>query len=101
MSDTQLLELTSVKKIRILYKRNGRMKLSFNLTSEEAQAFKNFFEAVNVNNNTEEEFVKAAFILGLRSMEASIIERMKEEAEKAETSEEPEIVEDDTEETEE
>ena len=77
------------------------MKLSFNLTQDEAQAFKNFFEAVNVNNNTEDEFVKAAFILGLRSMEASIIERMKEEAAKAEESQEPEIVEEETNETEE
>lgn len=60
------------------------MKLSFNLSTEEATAFKNFFTAINVNNNTEEEFIKAAFILGLRSMEQSVLEKMKTELEKAE-----------------
>lgn len=59
------------------------MKLTFNLNTEEATAFKNFFNAVNVNNNKEEEFIKAAFILGLRSMEQSILEKMKAEVEKA------------------
>ena len=82
------------------------MKLQFNLSKEEATAFKNFYEAVNVNNNTEEEFVKAAFILGLRTMEKSILEQMKAEIEKQQqeegVSESVEFVEeDDTEKTEE
>jgi hypothetical protein len=81
------------------------MKLQFNLSKEEATAFKNFYEAVNVNNNTEEEFVKAAFILGLRTMEKSILEQMKAEIEKQQqeegVSESVEFVEeDDTEKTE-
>jgi len=59
------------------------MKLTFNLNTDEATAFKNFFNAINVNNNSEEEFIKAAFILGLRSMEKSILEKMKAEVEKA------------------
>lgn len=76
------------------------MKLSFNLTKEEAQAFKNFFSSVNVNGNSEEDFIKTAFILGLRSMEATILEKMKEELQKqsADTSGAVEFVEDDTEE---
>ena len=83
------------------------MKLQFNLSKDEATAFKNFYEAVNVNNNTEEEFVKAAFILGLRTMEKSILEQMKAEIEKQQqeegVSESVEFVEeeDDTEKTEE
>ena len=108
MSDTQELrsENLTVKKTRILTRRNGRMKLQFNLSKDEATAFKNFYEAVNVNNNTEEEFVKAAFILGLRTMEKSILEQMKAEIEKQQqeegVSESVEFVEeDDTEKTEE
>jgi len=85
MNDTKsLVENISFKKLRILERKNGRMKLSFNLSTEEATAFKNFFTAINVNNNTEEEFIKAAFILGLRSMEQSVLEKMKTELEKAE-----------------
>ena len=80
------------------------MKIQFNLNKEEAEAFTNFFNAVNVNNNSEEEFTKAAFILGLQSMERSIVEKMKQEYEnemaEKETSE-PEIVEEETNETEE
>jgi hypothetical protein len=109
MSDQQELpssKLKTIKKIRILNRRNDRMKLQFNLSKEEATAFKNFYEAVNVNNNTEEEFVKAAFILGLRTMEKSILEQMKAEIEKQQqeegVSESVEFVEeDDTEKTEE
>ena len=76
------------------------MKLQFNLSKEEATAFKNFFNAVNVNDNTEEEFIKAAFILGLRSMEATILENLaKAEAEQgAEEAPDAEFVGDDTEE---
>jgi len=81
------------------------MKIQFNLTKEEAEAFTNFFNAVNVNNNSQEEFTKAAFILGLQAFERSIVEKMKAEYEKEmaeKQSEEPEIVEeDDTEKTEE
>ena len=78
-----LTEDLSFTKLRILERGNGRMNLIFNLSTEEATAFKNFFSAINVNNNTEEEFIKAAFILGLRSMEKAILEKMKDEAEKA------------------
>ena len=79
------------------------MKLSFNLTKEEAQAFKNFFTSVNVNGNSEEDFIKTAFILGLRSMEATILEKMKAELEKqaSEKSESVEVVEEESNETEE
>ena len=108
MSDQQELlssKLKTIKKVRILRRRNDRMKLSFNLTKEETEAFKNFFNAVNVHNNTEEEFVKTAFILGLKKMEQTIYEQMQKELlkqqEQTETSESVEIVEDGTEETEE
>ena len=74
------------------------MKVQFNLTKEEGDAFKNFFNAVNVNDNTEEEFVKAAFILGLKRMEDAIIRKMQEEMKKEEEQAEgPEIIEDDAE----
>jgi len=80
------------------------MKLQFNLSKDEATAFKNFYSAVNVNDNTEEEFIKAAFILGLRTMEKSILEQMKAEMEKQQqeegVSESVEFVEDETNETE-
>ena len=78
-----LTEDLSFTKLRILERGNGRMKLTFNLNTDEATAFKNFFNAINVNNNSEGEFIKAAFILGLRSMEQSIMEKMKAEVEKA------------------
>ena len=102
MSDSTLLaNKLSFKKLRILTRKNGRMKVQFNLTKEEGDAFKNFFNAVNVNDNTEEEFVKAAFILGLKSMEDAIIRKMQEEMKKEEEQAEgPEIIEDDAETTE-
>ena len=104
MEDTDLKsESLTIKKTRILRRRNDRMKIQFNLNKEEATAFTNFFNAVNVENNSEEEFTKAAFILGLQAMERSIVERMKEEYEKemaSKESEEPEIVEEDAESTE-
>jgi hypothetical protein len=108
MSDQQELlssKLKTIKKVRILRRRNDRMKLSFNLTKEEAEAFNNFYTAVNIHGNTEEEFVKTAFILGLKKMEQTIYEQMQKELlkqqEQTETSESVEIVEDETEETEE
>jgi len=109
MSDQQelLSENLSVKKVRVLRRRNDRMKLSFNLTKDEATAFSNFFKSVNVNGHSEEEFIKTAFILELRSMETTTLHKMKEELEKAqqtgEASEAVEFVEeeDDTEKTEE
>jgi hypothetical protein len=103
MSDTKLLELESIKKTRILHRRNGRMKIQFNLTKEEGEAFQNFFKVVSQPDMTEEQFSKTAFMIGLQSMERAIIQRMSEEAQKQAESEdaEPEIVEDGTEKTEE
>ena len=80
------------------------MKIQFNLTKPEAEAFKNFFNVVNQSGLSEEEFTKTAFMVGLQSMERAVIQRMAEEAEKAEAeqAQEPEIIEDnETEETEE
>jgi|DEB0MinimDraft_10_1074344.scaffolds.fasta_scaffold01434_4 hypothetical protein len=103
MSDTKLLELESIKKTRILHRRNGRMKIQFNLTKEEGEAFQNFFKVINQPDMTEEQFSKTAFMIGLQQMERAIIQRMTEEAQKQAESEgaEPEIVEDETEKTEE
>ena len=60
------------------------MKVQFNLTKEESEAFTNFMNSVNVNNLTETDFCKSAFIIGLQAMEQSIIaevqKRMEEEA---------------------
>jgi len=53
------------------------MKVQFNLTKEEAEAFSNFFNAVNVNGLSETDFCKSAFIIGLQAMEASIMNEMK------------------------
>lgn len=53
------------------------MKVQFNLTKEEAEAFTNFFNAVNVNSLSESDFSKSAFIIGLQAMEASIMNEMK------------------------
>lgn len=72
------------------------MKIQFNLTKPEAEAFKNFFNVVNQSGLSEEEFTKTAFMVGLQSMERAVIQRMAEEAEKAEAGQEqePEIIED-------
>jgi hypothetical protein len=78
------LELTSINKCRILRRRNDRMKIQFNLTKPEAEAFKNFFNVINQGGLSEEEFTKTAFMVGLQSMERAVISRMAEEAEKAE-----------------
>lgn len=60
------------------------MKVQFNLTKEESEAFTNFMNSVNVNNLSETDFCKSAFIIGLQAMEQSIIaevqKRMEEEA---------------------
>ena len=80
------------------------MKIQFNLTEQEAVAFKNFYQAINTNGVTEEDFTKSAFMIGLQQMERIIIEKTLEAQKKAEeeaATEEPEIVEDETEETEE
>ena len=79
------------------------MKIQFNLTKEQGEAFTNFFNAVNVQDNTEEEFCKTAFIIGLQTMERSIVEQMRQEYEaqasaQEEGSEDPEIVEETSEE---
>jgi len=77
------------------------MKIQFNLTKPEAEAFKNFFNVINQGGLSEEEFTKTAFMVGLQSMERAVISRMAEEAEKAEgEAQEPEIVEEDAETTE-
>ena len=77
------------------------MKIQFNLTKPEAEAFKNFFNVINQGGLSEEEFTKTAFMVGLQSMERAVISRMAEEAEKAEgEAQEPEIVEEDAESTE-
>ena len=77
------------------------MKVQFNLTKEEGDAFKNFFNVINQGGLSEEEFTKTAFMVGLQSMERAVISRMAEEAEKAEgEAQEPEIVEEDAETTE-
>ena len=98
------LELQTIKKCRILRRGNDRMKIQFNLSKVEGEAFKNFFNIINQSGLSEEDFSKTAFMVGLQSMERAVIQRMAEEAEKAEAeskTEEPEIVEDETEETEE
>lgn len=77
------------------------MKIQFNLSEEEANAFKNFYTAINVNDVSEEEFTKSAFMIGLQSMERMIIEntlRAQREQKEAET-EQPEIVEEETDDT--
>ena len=78
----------SVGKIRMTPKARGAMKVQFNLTKEEAEAFQNFYQSVNVNNITESDFCKSAFVIGLQAMEASIIEEVKKrmEQEAADTS---------------
>lgn len=80
------------------------MKIQFNLSEEEANAFKNFYTAINVNDVSEEEFTKSAFMIGLQSMERMIIEntlRAQREQQEAEAEgEQPEIVEEDAEPTE-
>lgn len=74
----------SVHKTRLIKKNRGAMKVQFNLTKEESEAFTNFMNSVNVNNLTETDFCKSAFIIGLQAMEQSIIaevqKRMEEEA---------------------
>lgn len=74
----------SVHKTRLTKKNRGAMKVQFNLTKEESEAFTNFMNSVNVNNLSETDFCKSAFIIGLQAMEQSIIaevqKRMEEEA---------------------
>ena len=108
MSDQQELlssKLKTIKKVRILRRRNNRMKIQFNLSEQEAVAFKNFYEAVNTNGISEEDFTKSAFMIGLQQMERIIIEKTmeahKQAAAEEEAKAEPEIVEDGTEKTEE
>ena len=72
------------------------MKITFNLSKPEAEAFKNFYTIINQPNVDETEFAKTAFLMGLQTMERAIIARMTEEAEAAKAKEEgsePEIVE--------
>ena len=78
------------------------MKIQFNLTKDEAEAFQNFFKIVSQPDMSEETFSKTAFMIGLQQMERAIIQRMSEDAAKqaAEEEAEPEIVEDETNETE-
>ena len=102
MSDQQELlssKLKTIKKVRILRRRNNRMKIQFNLSEEEASAFKNFFQAINVNDISEEDFTKSAFMIGLQQMERMIIENtLRAQKEAAEQQgEAPEIVEDEAE----
>ena len=80
------------------------MKIQFNLSKPEAEAFKNFFTVINQPGMEESDFAKTAFMIGLQQMERAIIARMTEEAEKEAKEaegEEPEIVEEETNETEE
>lgn len=78
----------SVHKTRLTKKNRGAMKVQFNLTKEEAAAFSNFMNSVNVNNLTETDFCKSAFIIGLQAMEQSIIAEVQKrmEAEAADAS---------------
>ena len=72
------------------------MKLQFNLTKEQGEAYTQFMGAVNVNNLSEEEFAKTAFMIGLQQMKRAIIAKMQEEMEQQAQEEgaAPEIVED-------
>jgi hypothetical protein len=72
------------------------MKIQFNLTKDEGEAFQNFFKIVSQPEMSEETFCKTAFMIGLQQMERAIIQRMSEEAQTQEGDEEvaPEIVED-------
>ena len=72
----KLSESISIHKVRVRKKENGRMKLHINLTKEEGEAFTNFMNAVNVQNLSEQEFTKAAFVIGLQAMEQSVIAEM-------------------------
>jgi hypothetical protein len=88
----------TITKTRILERSNGRMKITFNLSKPEAEAFKNFYTIINQPNVDETEFAKTAFLMGLQTMERAIIARMTEEAENEaakakEEGSEPEIVE--------
>ena len=70
------------------------MKITFNLSKPEAEAFKNFYTIINQPDVNETDFAKTAFLMGLQTMERAIIARMTEEAEKEEAEgSEPEIVE--------
>jgi hypothetical protein len=102
--DELLSKKITIKKTRILHRRNNRMKIQFNLSEQEAVAFKNFYDAVNTNGISEEDFTKSAFMIGLQQMERIIIEKTMEAHKKAaeeEAGAEPEIVEEETNETEE
>ena len=90
----------SVGRVRMTTKQRGAMKVQFNLTKEEAEAFTNFYNSVNVNNITESDFCKSAFVIGLQAMEASIIaevkKRMEQEQGDVEIVEDTEEATDDT-----
>lgn len=87
------------------------MKLTIKLSKDEAEAYSGFQKSINMEREKggepilkEDEFAKLALIVGLQTLEKLHIERLAAELEKRHKeseSVEPEIVEDETEETEE
>jgi len=86
------------------------MKLTIKLSKDEAEAYAGFQSSINMEREkggeptlSEEDFAKLALIVGLQTLEKLHIERLASELEKRhkESEEAPEIVENETEETEE
>ena len=68
------------------------MKITFNLSKPEAEAFKNFYTIINQPNLSEVDFAKTAFMMGLQAMERAILSKMKDEVEAEKGEAAPEIV---------
>jgi hypothetical protein len=67
-------------KIRVLERRNNRMRLHINLNKDEGLAFKNFAEVCKPQDVTDADFMKTIFLTGVESMNEKLAEMVRKYA---------------------
>ena len=68
-------------KIRVLERRNNRMRLHINLNKDEGLAFKNFAEVCKPQDVTDADFMKTIFLTGVESMNQKLADMVRKYAE--------------------
>jgi len=70
--------------LRIEYRTNNRMKITFKLDKSEAEAFTNFQNITRPDEISESKFLKSIFFLGLATLETNISKKITDKLDKEE-----------------
>ena len=63
--------------IKTVERSRGRMKLGIKLSKNETEAFKNFSEVIKPTSLSDEDFLRAVFLNGMKAMQEEVVREVK------------------------